>query len=206
MKKWMSILFAVALSFGVVASEAEARHAGHSGGTIGPNGVKQQIALQISKVVQSKSSDKLIVILDLGDHKYESTKPQALINPTPSAESGIKYRPVMLLTIGNTPVLTAQSDAKGKITGDFQAKLINKGAGIKITVTKRPLTELLSQLMGFTVDNPAKVKFVLQDNHLPAPAAQTRDDEAASRHGTSLVDLEFEIEVKEDAKKLTGKH
>jgi len=205
MKTCMSILFAVALSFGVIAADAESRHAGHSGGTVGPNGVKQQVALQISKVTQKKTSDKLIVILDLGDHKYESTKPEALTNPTPTVESGIKYRPVMTLAVGNTPVLTAKSDEKGKITGDFQAKLINKGAGIKITVTKRQLTELLSQLMGFTAENPAKVKFVLQDNHLPAPAAQERD-EAGSRHGTSLVDVEFEIEVKEDAKKLTGKH
>lgn len=205
MTKWMSILFAIALCFNVLSADAESRHGGHSGGTVGPNGIKQQVALQISKVTQSKSSDKLIVILDLGEHKYESTKPQALTNPTPTVESGIKYRPVLLLTVGNTPVLTAQSDLKGKITGDFQAKLINKGAGIKITISKRPLTELLSQLMGFTVDNPAKVKFVLQDNHLPAPAAQQRD-EASSRHGVSLADIEFDIEVKEDAKKLVGKH
>lgn len=205
MKTWMGLVVAMALSLGlgVAASEAESRHGGHEGGTVGPNGIKQQVALQISKVTQKKTSDKLIVILDLGEHKYESTKPQALINPTPTVESGIKYRPIMLLTVGNTPVLTAQADTKGKITGDFQAKLINKGAGIKITIAKRALTELLSQLMGFTVDNPAKVKFVLQDNHLPAPAVSA---DAGSRHGTSLVDIEFEVEVKEDAKKLVGKH
>lgn len=203
MNNWFGVVVAVALSLGVSAADAESRHAGHEGGTIGPNGVKQQVALQISKVTQKKISDKLIVILDLGEHKYESTKPQALINPTPTVESGIKYRPVLLLTIGNTPVLTAQSDAKGKITGDFQAKLINKGAGIKITVSKRLLTELLSQLMGFTVDNPAKVKFILQDNHLPAPAVSA---DVESRHGVSLVDADFDIEVKEDAKKLVGKH
>jgi len=203
MKKWMGLVVAMALSLAVVGSEAESRHAGHAGGTVGPNGIKQQVALQISKVTQTKSSDKLIVILDLGTHKYESTKPQAFINPTPTVESGIKYRPVLLLTVGNMPVLTAQSDLKGKITGDFQAKLINKGAGIKITISKRALPELLSQLMGFTAENPAKVKFVLQDNHLPAPVASA---EAGSRHGTSLVDIEFDVEVKEDAKKLVGKH
>lgn len=203
MKTWIATMVVAVLGFAAGASEVEIRHAGHAGGTVGPNGVKQQVALKISKVEEKKISDKLIITLDLGDHKYESTKPEAWTNPTPTAESGIKYRPVLELTVGGMPLLKAQSDEKGKVTGDFQAQLFKKGAGIKITVSKRKLTELLSTLMGFTVDNPAKVKVVLQDNHLPSPAASA---DAGSRHGHSLVEIEFDIEVTENAKKLIGKH
>lgn len=203
--KFLTMFSAVLLSCSAMAADVESRHGGHSGGTLGPNGVKQQVALKISKVEQTKISDKLIITLDLGDHKYASAKPEQWTNPTPTVESGIKYRPVLLLTVGNMPVLTAQSDLKGKVTGDFQAQLFKKGAGIKLTVSKRKLTELLSQLMGFNDENPAKVKVVLQDNHPPAPVS-AESQEAGSRHGSPLAEIEFEIEVKENTKQLIGRH
>ena len=187
-----SVLAVRMLAMSLNAADVESRH--NAGGTIGPNGVRQRVAIKINKTATGK--DAAAIQLDLGDHKYPSTKPEAWTNPTPTVESGIKYRPQIILTLGSTVVLKAISDSKGKLSGDFKGKLINKGGGIKIDVKKGSLGTLLSELSGKGEHVLLNVK--IEDDHAPSTTP-------ASRHAHSLFELQMEIDIQENEKTLTGK-
>jgi hypothetical protein len=187
-----SVLAVMLMAMSLNAADAVSRHSGE--GSIGPNGVRQRVAIKINKTATGK--DAAAIQLDLGDHKYPSTKPEAWINPTPTVESGIKYRPQIILTLGTTVVLKAVSDSKGKLSGDFKGKLINKGAGLKIDVKKGSLGTLLSELSGKGEHLTLFVK--IQDDHAPAVTPE-------SRHASALFELLMEVDVQENAKTLTAK-
>ena len=133
--------------------------------------------------------------MDLGDHKYDSAKPEALI----------KNRPVIKVTLGSHPTMSGLCNEKGQIIGDqFKAKLVNNGAGMKITVKKATLTALLSNLSG--KGEHGFLTVTIQDDHAPATAAaSTAEAPADSRHAKSLYSKEFEMDVQENEKTLVAK-
>ena len=200
MKTWICAVIAMvsvnvfAASFGVASRHNES-------GTVGPNGVKQHIALKIAKD-GTVGKDAALFQVDFGEHKYPSVKPDALCNPNAvDATTGAStYRPRLILTLGSMAPLTAQSDSKGRITGDFSAKLINKGAGIKITLKKAALAALLSDLSG--KGEHGLFTLTIKDNHPAAPATPSA---ASPRHEGELFEATFEVDVSENTKKLTAK-
>lgn len=174
-----------------LAAGVASRH--NESGTVGPNGVKQHIALKIMKD-GTVGKDSGFLQLDLGEHKYPSTKPEALMNPPAvDATTGASiYRPRIILTLGALAPLTAQSDEKGRITGDFSAKLINNGSGIKITIKKATLATLLSGLTGAGEHGLLAIK--IEDSPPSTPAVSA-----------TLLEATFEVDVSENTKKLTAK-
>jgi len=172
------------------------------GGNVGPNGVKQRVTFKIAKD-GSLNKDAASIQVDLGDHKYTSVKPEAWINPTPDAASGIKYRPTVIITIGAMPRLIAKSDSKGRLSGDFTGKLINKGGGLKLDIKKGTLAALLSELSG---KGPHALLFIkLQDDHDPPAPLSHEARDVDSRHAHSLFELMFDMDISENTKKLTAK-
>lgn len=177
------------------AEEATSRH--NEAGNTGANGVKEYVALKINKLTGGK--DTAIIQVDLGDHKYESVKPEELI----------KNRPVIKVTMGSHPTMTGICNDKGQIIGEqFKAKLVNSGAGMKITVKKATLTALLSDISGKGTHGFLTV--TIQDEHSPSIAAaststSTAEPAADSRHARSIYSKEFEVDVKENEKSLVAK-
>jgi len=200
MKTWICAVIVV-VSANVFAASLGVSGRHNETGTVGPNGVKQHIALMIAKD-GTIGKDSGLVQVDLGDHRYPSIKPDALCNPEAvDATTGASiYRPRIILTLGSAAPLTGQSDSKGRITGDFTGKLMNKGAGIKITLKKATLAGLLSDLSG--KGEHGLLTISVKDNHPAAPAASSA---AAPRHEGELFEATFELDVSENTKKLTAK-
>lgn len=177
------VLFVVAAMFIAISAnsqESASRH--NAGGSLGPNGVKQRVAIKINKT--KTGTDAASIQIDLGEHKYDSTKSAAL-----------QDRPQILITIGSLPTMTGLANEKGKIESEsFKAKLINNGAGMKIDLRKADLSALLSDISG--KGEHVFLTITVQDNHAPAPAA------AQSRHANSLYTKEFELDVQESEKAL----
>jgi hypothetical protein len=202
MKTWICAVIAMLGMSSAFAATLGVTSRHNESGTVGPNGVKQHIALKIAKD-GTLLKDSGLIQVDLGEHKYPSVKPDALVNPAAvDATTGASiYRPRIILTLGTTVVLNGQSDAKGKIVGDFfTGKLINNGAGIKIQIKKATLSALLSGLSGVGEHGLLAVK--IEDNHPEAPAASAA---AAPRHAGAIFDATFEVDVDENTKKLTAK-
>jgi len=198
--KTVAIVALLLFSLEVFAASSGGTSRHHGGGIIGPNGVKQRVALKIMKD-GTAGKDMVSLQLDLGDHKYSSTKPEAWINPNPDAASGVHYEPVITLTLGALTPLQATSDAKGKLSGDFTGKLVDKGAGIRIDVKKATLAALVSELSGKGAHGLLSIK--LQKNHPPSASAASAS--ADSRHPAALFEAVFELTISENTKKLTGK-
>lgn len=200
MKMWICAVMAFLGMSSAFAATLGVTSRHNESGTVGPNGVKQHIALKIAKD-GTLLKDSGLIQVDLGDHKYPSTQPDALVNPAAVDATGAStYRPRIILTLGTVLTLTGQSDEKGKITGDFTGKLINKGAGIKIQIKKATLAALLSGLSGGGEHGLLAVK--IEDNHPAAPAASAA---AAPRHAGSIFEATIEVDVSENTKKLTAK-
>ncbi|HYG73571.1 MAG TPA: hypothetical protein VEK08_00960 [Planctomycetota bacterium] len=194
-----SVLFAVAAMFLTVNSafalSVANRH--NEGGAVGPNGVKQRVTFKIMKD-GSTGKDSSSIQVDLGNHKYDSVKPAAWVDSATTAT----YRPVITITFGTGLLkLTATSDDKGKLKGDFSGKLINGGAGLKLDIKKSTLAALLSDISG--KGDHATLNIKIEDNHPPAAAAASKG--VQSRHGHTIFELMFSLDISENTKKLTGK-
>jgi hypothetical protein len=197
-----SVLAVMFAAMSLNAADAASRH--NEAGTIGPNGVRQRIAIKLNKT--SVGKDVASIQVDLGDHKYPSTKPESWTNPNYTevdATTGLtvaKYRPVIILTLGTGVVLTATSDAKGKLAGEFKGKQINKGAGLKLDIKKGSLGVLLSELSGN--GEHVLLNVLIQENHPPAPVASKSVE---SRHGHELFLLQMDFDVEENTKTLVAR-
>ena len=187
--KSLSVMFAVLVCVQLFGADVESRHS--TGGALGVNGVKEHAQVKIYKAASGKvSKDKAFVQIDLGDHKYDSVKSEALI----------KDRPIIFLNMG---VLRFEglANEKGKIISpNFTAKLIKKGAGMRFTIKKQDLSILLSSLV--PVEGHADLTITIQDNHAPAPVAPA---EVESRHANSVYTRAFGLKIQETEKVLNGK-
>jgi hypothetical protein len=181
----LSLISAV-ICFSVLAQESEAASRHNEGGSVGPNGVKQSIAIKINKLQPGK--DIAYIQVDLGEHRYDSAKPEALITT----------RPVILVTIGSVPTMIGVADKKARIISEqFTGKLVNNGAGLRIQIKKGALTNLLSDFSGHA--GHGTLTITIQDNHAPSTTA------AQARHSQALFSAAFEIDIVESTKFLIAR-
>lgn len=184
---WAVFLLVAIFAIGMARAE-ETERAHNEAGNIGPNGVKQRVAIRINKT--KSGADMASFLLDLGDHRYDSVKSATLI----------EQRPAVLITIGSMPTMQGLANNKGRIDTPFKAKLVNRGAGIKIDMRKSTLSALLSNLSG--KGDHAFLTITIQDNHAPSGTAA---QQAEPRHAHSLFSKEFEVDIKENEKVLIAK-
>lgn len=188
MNVWMTLVVAV-MALSVGAEDASARHGGiDHGAGVGPNGVKERVAIRLNKA--KTGADAASIQIDLGDQKYDSVKSTVLT----------KDRPTIIVALGSVATMTGLSNEKGVIEApEFKAKLVSKGAGMKIDIKKGTLTNLLSDLSG--KGEHATITLTIMDDHAPATTAAA----TAGRHAHTIFTKVFELEIKENDKSLIAK-
>ncbi len=111
-------------------AKESARH--ESGGHTGTHGIRELVAFKINKRKEGK--DKLLAILDLGDHAFESKAPEEL------AHKRIR------ITLGRAS-WEGNTDERGQVKDEhLRIKLIRNGNGMKILVRKGDFDQLASQI------------------------------------------------------------
>lgn len=176
-------LFALVLVLIATGANSEEVVPLHStGGTAGPNGVKERVAFKIVKTAPGK--DRLALLVDLGGQRFTSNHPDEL-----------KHH-IVTLTLG-TLIVQGETDDKAQINSEtMKLRVVANGAGLRIDVRKSAFANLLSELSGRTGD--VDLQLTILADHVPEAGTEPEPTE-------TLYSRLLGLEISESEKILAGR-